>query len=314
MIHPILNQECMNQIKRIFLLSLLFWGTLLSNAQTWAPVGSKWTYTFGFAWQGQVDTLVIRSIGDTLIQGKQCKILHKSMSVCDLRNAKEYMYSDSGKVYFYDNSRSKFQMLFNINAATTSTWVYYMQDLPIQDSMIVKIDSISSISINSIILKEIFVKYSCSQPWVINGSGKIIENMGDTHYMFPWVFGACDVTFGGPLRCYDDNLIGRYETGVVSSCDFRNVGIKEESSPITEYKIYPNPFSNSITIESMYESNFRMASIEIFNLLGKCLFYSNFYNNIYTVDLYNQPDGIYFLKIQTNGKSSYYKITKQNIN
>jgi hypothetical protein len=301
----------MNQVKSIFLLVLVLSGSQFLKAQEWAPVGAKWTYTLSFATSGDIDTLLIRSISDTIIQGKQCKILRKTTGVCDDRGIKEYMYSDSGKVYFFDDSRLRFQMLFNINAVTNDSWIWYPNDLPYQDSIVVKVDSVSTMSINSIILKVVFVKYTFSSSWQPTGNGKIIENLGDTYYMFPWVFGACDMMFGGPLRCYEDSIIGHYETGVVPTCNYKNVGINEETKTNNEFKIYPNPFINSFTLEKLNEGFSNNDYFEIVNLLGERIFYSGFSKMILTTDLYDKPDGIYFMRIHTNGSNSYYKIVKQ---
>ena len=301
----------MNQVKCIFFLIVTLCCTSFSKAQTWAPVGSKWTYTLSSATSGNVDTLLIRSIGDTLIQGKQCKILRKTTEVCDSRGIKEYMYSDSGKVYFFDGSRLKFQMLFNINAVTNDSWVWYPNVLPAKDSIIVHVDSTSTLSINSNILKVVFVKYAFSSSWQPIGSGKIIENIGDTYYMFPWVFGACDMMFGGPLRCYNDSIIGHYETGVVSDCNYTNVGINEKAKANNELKIYPNPFIQSFSLEKLNEGVSNNDFFEIVNLLGERIYYSGFCQRIMTINLGDKPSGIYFLRTSTNGNNSNFKIVKQ---
>ena len=299
----------MKLIKTILLTALIFGCTIISSSQTWAPVGAKWSYTLRFATSGDIDTLVIRSIGDTTIQGKPCRILHKSAVTCDVRLANEYMYSDSGKVFFFDNSRSKFQMLFNINAAISTSWVIYFRDLPNNDSVVVKVDSVFTTTINGIVLKEIHVSYpNCSSPWNIEGSGRIIENIGDTYYMFPWVSGVCDDDFGGPLRCYDDPVIGHYETGMAPSCDFRNVAINEKR--LNEVKIYPNPVTRAVTIETANEPNPGKDYVEIDDLFGREIFVTSLSGTNSFVDLSQQPLGVYLLKIHFKDSVSIKKIIK----
>ncbi len=94
----------------VLILGLVGFG---ANAQTFAPTGATWTYSQWHFMSPLIDTFKIRSVGDTIIQSKQCKILLKNEIGCDLREPKEFMYSDSGKVFFYDTSRHSFQMLYN---------------------------------------------------------------------------------------------------------------------------------------------------------------------------------------------------------
>ncbi|MCX6306606.1 MAG: T9SS type A sorting domain-containing protein [Bacteroidetes bacterium] len=300
----------MNIRKVLFGIGLLISVIGQSQAQTWAPVGAKWTYTLSFAFSPDVDTLVIRSVGDTVIQGKHCRILHKSMAVCDLRGPDEYMYSDSGRVYFYDASRAEFQMLFDINAQIADSWIWHVRDVPFQDSVIVKVDSVSTIIINAIACKEIFVEYlNVTSPWSTTGSGRIIENIGDEYYLFPWVFGACDGAFGGPLRCCDDNLIGHFETGVVSDCNYRSVGMNENSKPEPGISIYPNPASNQVSVEFKEARALLFRKIEIYNLFGTKLFSGSFPSRKYTIDTKKFPAGLYILRINADGMEYNYRLS-----
>ncbi len=283
-----------------------------SHAQAWAPVGAKWTYTLTFAFSPNVDTLVVRSVGDTIIQGRHCRTLHKSMALCDLRGTNEYMYSDSGRVYYYDASRAEFQMLFDINAQIADTWLWHVRDLPFQDSVIVKVVSSSTIIINSIACKELFVTYiNATSPWNTTGSGRIIENIGDDFYLFPWVYGACDGAFGGPLRCYDDATLGHYETGVVSECNYRSVGMNENSTSEPGISIYPNPAKNQVFIELNETKALLSGEIEIFNVFGTKLFSGGFPTRKYTIDIKKFPAGLYILSVNVDGMKSDHKLVIQ---
>jgi len=222
------------------------------------------------------------------------------------------MYADNGKVFFFDKSRSQFQMLFNINAAIADTWIWRISDFPSSDSVVVKVDSISTVTINSIIYKKLFVEYiNVSHPWTIRGNGHIIENIGDDYYLFPWVYGSCDLTFGGPLRCYDDSLMGHFETGVVSDCNFRTLGLDEKSKSDMVISIYPNPTGNTFSIDIAEKETFSSKQVEITNLLGVRIFSGVFSTNKYSIDLTNQPDGVYFISVNLDGKQDCCKIIKQ---
>jgi hypothetical protein len=299
----------MKHMKHFFFFVLLTFISIALNAQNWAPVGAKWTYSLTFAFCGNVDTLVIRSVGDTVIQGKQCRILHKNATICDFRGADEYMYTWEGKTWYYDQSRAAFMMLFDINAEVGSRWAWYPGEYPSQDSINVVVDSVSTITINSTVLKVLYVIYYTEPPWFPVGDGRIIEGLGDSFYLFPWIWGACDGTFGGPFRCYDDAVIGHYEAGVVPTCNYTISGMDEAAGNHNEWKIFPNPVTSTLTVESLQTPDLP-ASAEILDLLGNSVFRSGSFKKALSIDMKELPSDIYILKIKRNGKESVRKIVK----
>jgi hypothetical protein len=148
-------------------------------------------------------------------------------------------------------------------------------------------------------------------PWVTTGHGRIIENIGDDYYLFPWVFGACDGTFGGPLRCYDDNVLGHYETGVVSDCNYRSVGLIENSKPEPGISIYPNPAQSEVSIELTEGRALLSTKIEIFNVFGTNLFSGIYQTQKYSIDTKNFSAGLYVLSININGIENHYRLLIQ---
>ena len=86
---------------------------------------------------------------------------------------------------------------------------------------------------------------------------------------------------------------------------------------ITDFKLYPNPFSDQINIEFyVYSSDY--VKISMFNICGNVIFEKDIHslnnnkNNIVLNDLFNiqnLPKGIYFIQIST----SNYQITKRLI-
>ncbi|MEJ6734993.1 MAG: T9SS type A sorting domain-containing protein [Flavobacteriales bacterium] len=69
----------------------------------------------------------------------------------------------------------------------------------------------------------------------------------------------------------------------------------------SDYKIYPNPTSSSLTLEG--RNNF---DYKLFDLNSKLLGYSNSLSNKYKLDLSSYPQGIYFLQL-SDEKSIYHK-------
>ncbi len=70
-----------------------------------------------------------------------------------------------------------------------------------------------------------------------------------------------------------------------------------------DISIYPNPAQNELHIQS----NSPIDIIQVFNLLGQQVLESN----ATTLDVSNLTEGIYLVKVYSNGKASTYKIVKQ---
>ncbi len=300
----------MKKFYLILTIIILFCNSIYSQ---WAPIGAKWTYTMTFNMSNNIDTFVIRSVGDTSIQGHLCKILQKNAGLCDLRPLREYMYEDNGKVFFYDNSRNIFQMLYDFNGNIGDSTVIYPDDYPSNDYISTIIDSISTININSHILKKLYLHCSPSSiNWIPSNSGVVIENIGDTYYMFPWLFGGCDAQWAGPLRCYEDTVIGTYNFNTAVSCDYVFVEINPTKCFIN-LSTFPNPFTNSTVISIPEYLILNNVTIDIFDLQGREI--KEFHNiNTHQLTLYrtdfNTP-GIYFIRIKSAQFSETIKLIVQ---
>ena len=85
-------------------------------------------------------------------------------------------------------------------------------------------------------------------------------------------------------------------------------GIEENLAQ--ELLVYPNPTSGVFTIECN-NTNLDNCSFRIYDVYGKLLISNNLTKENNTIDLSNQPDGIYFFQLIEDGKSiSFQKIVK----
>ncbi|MBN1182623.1 MAG: T9SS type A sorting domain-containing protein [Bacteroidales bacterium] len=73
--------------------------------------------------------------------------------------------------------------------------------------------------------------------------------------------------------------------------------------------IYPNPNNGSFTISGL--SGNRFARIEITNLVGKLIYSKEFCSEIEIIDISNQPNGIYLVKIVSGNQVDTKQIIKQ---
>ena len=85
-------------------------------------------------------------------------------------------------------------------------------------------------------------------------------------------------------------------------------GIEENLAQ--ELLVYPNPTSGVFTIECK-NTNLDNYGFRIYDIFGKLLISNNLTKENNTIDLSNQPTGIYFFQLIEDGKSvSFQKIVK----
>lgn len=296
---------------------LLAFGTLLLAqlciAQNWAPIGATWYYSEGFfSWnEYDEDYINFESVSDTLIEGKSCrKITKRHKPACNDRPWVEYMYSENGKVYFFDPNFNDFQIIYDFSAEQYDSWTILVNDDAMRsvDTLNIIVDSTEMIDINGFNLKQLYVTYQFIYDYFNEGDidtlsyqSRIIEQIGDINYMFnyapAWSF-ACDGNFYKGIRCYEDTIIGLYETGIADSCDYRHPftdNIEEVENGDVIIKLFPNPTNRYISINS--EKTIDIERIQLFTLSGKEM---KIQINQSKIDLGYIPEGIYILKMYLN--------------
>jgi hypothetical protein len=86
------------------------------------------------------------------------------------------------------------------------------------------------------------------------------------------------------------------------------ISVPEIAPSENTVKIYPNPSSGNFKIEMEVNAFYE---VEVFNFLGKKVFSTAASSSVLNVNLHNQPRGIYFVKVQSSGRSSFYKVQRQ---
>ena len=89
-----------------------------------------------------------------------------------------------------------------------------------------------------------------------------------------------------------------------------NIYTSTETYRMSEYiKIYPNPFSDDITLDTKQY----LSSVSIYSLEGKCYLYkTNLAEGIHTLELNRLPPSIYFIELISTNKKINKKIIKTN--
>lgn len=76
-------------------------------------------------------------------------------------------------------------------------------------------------------------------------------------------------------------------------------------------KIYPNPTKGLIVIDILDSDDNENMNFYLYDTSGMLIFKEKCSDNKFTIDITNNPDGIYILKMDRNGESSTWRIIKK---
>jgi hypothetical protein len=287
---------------------LLFLGLFLASitgfSQSWAPVGAAWYYTENFFMSPNIDYLKIESVKDTTIQGIVCKkLVKRHLLVCTDRPVEEYMYNNGQKVYFYDTIFHTFQQLYDFTPVVGNSWYFRVKNYQTpgdEDTLYVKVDSVTTVSINGSVKNKLYVRYDFHNEMIPGSSynGVLIESVGDLMYMFNYypTFGfVCDGNMSQGLRCYEDPVLGLWQTGIADSCTYVYTGIDNLMQSLVT--IQPNPAHDVVTIN--LPSEIRSTEFTLFSLQGKQVMKGIMTGGKNTINVTGLPAGIYVFQINS---------------
>jgi Secretion system C-terminal sorting domain len=291
---------------KIKLLCYLIWSTIpiLCFGQYWAPKGAIWHYEQIDMFPPEYnDLIVFESIGDTIIHGDTARVLRETFTIINpylgdttIKSNNIYTKFDSNRVFYFHPPANEFRLLYDFNAKEDDTIQVFCR---YADTMItIIVDYVYYKDINGVKLKTQYVSQPDRQD--CNMRGTIIERIGWMGFMFPqysWV----DPPYGGPLRCYEDSIIG-FQPNTTVPCDYITSiqEIKNENQGMT---IHPNPTTGMIFIQS--DEGFQ--EIHLYDLLGKHI---RQYKNELKIDIHDLKNGIYFMVFIKNDQTIIKKFIK----
>ncbi len=191
-----------NPHMRAPLLTLALCATALCSAQTFAPIGAKWTYEQHFAFTGDSALVTIESVADTVLQGKACKVLDVTGSIY-CTQAYRYVYASNDTVYFWDPTWGAFSTLYILDATLWQSWDMHVSASGITQTAGVTCSAVSTTVIDGVPLRTLGLIVDVPGLYYF-GTGNVIERIGDLRYLFPWMSPVCDGDYITALRCYED--------------------------------------------------------------------------------------------------------------
>jgi len=300
-------------MKKLLIFVLLLANCLIGFSQPeFAPIGAEWHYHFQEGmYSHSSGYYLIKSIKDTVIDSKKCKILSQTLvnsKRVSFDRGQSIVYQDTTENKIYRYLYGKFYLLYDFTKAVGDTIVIKEPySASKYDSIVIVVDRVSvetwsgNIKLKSFDVRKIH--------WgTFDFMGNITEKLGNSQFLFPVSQLQCDSGCPEELRCYKDDKI-RY--GALNiPCD--TVYTYTNNLNTSEISVFPNPFTNSFTIKTGNRSE-RQLSIDIFNIYGQLILHDVIPGNEdYQINLNGYPRGFYYLTVKTSDRSITYKLIKNS--
>jgi hypothetical protein len=278
-------------MKKIFLI-FIFLLPIISCAQSYdslVDTNKTWSnlhQTAGGPPPSILSTNIVKFQGDTIIVTKHyLKVFATSDSMQLNYNLIGFIREDiSKKVFFRTLQDTTNYLLYDFNVGIGDT-------INIGFSQALVVDTIDTIYVFDSYKKRFVLSYFgiIGEVW-IEGIGSLCGVLASGSAFI--VGGKYD------LLCYSENDTLKYSNPFYSECYYNNVGVIEIES--NQWKLFPNPFIESTTIE-FENNNSENYTLEIYNNLGqKVRTISNIRSNKIIIERGNFNSGIYFFQLKNN--------------
>ena len=260
----------------LFLMVLI---SITTNAIDFAPIGAIWFYSELNINPSVITYKTIESIADTIIAGKDCKKLKVVTRYWGTpETSYRFMYSKNDSIFEYDGNSFRLLYDFGANQGDTIIIDQYHPEMII--------NSTSTININGRIRK--VQNVTCSDGMMFEFGGTVIEGIGNLNFMFP----TYDMNFDGPLRCYEDSIIGSYINPRWNSIDCEKVITEVDKITFPEIIIYFDQISKCIRISGVQG----VSSYKLVDMQGRKIKSGEVYKSK-VVNVDDIPRGSYFLQL-----------------
>jgi len=266
---------------------------LIVHAQVpvFAPLGARWWYSQDEKWPPYDQSYWRFEVEkDTVIEGYNLRKVNQSHIWEEGGfTGQFYIYNDSGHIYIYNEGTHTLLDYFNLLAEqgdtikTTEGFDGYGYSL---------VDSIGYVDIAGESLKRFYLTAVGDFDYYF-GSSTFTERIGGNGYFFA-TYGAVDPPPGGPLRCYEDSIIGLYGSDLVADCEYIQTGIQELGE--IDFSVYPNPVRDKIYL-TLNEN--QQPLIQLSDISGRKINLDLVMtgDDLYESDISFLPEGIYMVSV-----------------
>ncbi len=314
--------------------------TISIQAQNWCPPGAIWSYTMGPAiTPTQPRSGMINDVykSDTIINGKVCKHIVGVFKGRVNPDSPLLIYNKYRESYTYENNKviyvwlysalsnvNTFDTVVNFNAAIGDKWLKNRWGGTCNSRRPVMVKDTGHVTISGQSLKRVVTSYtSAYTSGIYTYTSQIIDTlfekiMNRSRFMIPQYCELDNVfdfeIFNGNFLCYNDSLFSNYQRPGTTNCGYIINGLQEKGGVLFQGRIYPNPASGQLLIESEILNQNEVYSIVLTDLLGQCAATMELksLNNRLFLDLTAVNQGIYCLQLRDRkGILANQKIIKE---
>lgn len=282
----------------VCLLILLNLGCVI-QAQQWAPVGSKWIYSYYFSTETEpvYDYLLNESVGDTLVAGKDVRKINFYRN--DNFNGNqllrtEYLYMENNRVYFY--KWDQFNLLYDFNLEVNES--YYAQSADEEG-----VSGMFTCTNKFVYNDKTYFELGASDELYFGA--EVMDGVGSMKDFFPTDQAVFPPEYER-LRCFITADTFYYaEEDWFDFCEhFRTLNISEIKSNGLQFS--PNPLSSESHLQIPDEYG-EIHLIEITSLSGQQTGKCSLENRKLTVNKMDFQSGVYFIEVKTEKQRLFGK-------
>ena len=209
-----------------------------------------------------------------------------------------FSHNDYGNLVLYFNNGQKAVKLYNNRSIIYPYSIQPQSEFPIVSDSIVNRDTLVEVIYAEREYINNIPKYTTK---IINETGTIYNTIDSTRYFaINHIEGLSDklITKTGNDKPFDTKVWG-----------FKNTTATKEVSSVWDVQIYPNPFSQSLTIDVKENVAFPL-TLRLTNALGQVIWTAKTHESKIDVALPNMANGVYLLEMNDGNKRTVREVVK----
>jgi Secretion system C-terminal sorting domain len=274
------------------LAALLFCATVFGQA--WVPIGTKWVFEQPILGSGGFLKIKVECIDTLLFHDKMCSKLEYKDTWCSyLPDSVNYLYAENKEIFVWKDT--SFHLLYDFNTPLYSSWQIKMDfggSNYTSNVFVVGVDTLLYAGQK----KRIFL-IQLDNPAFYLGS-YIIEDIGSSTFIYPQL-PTCDPQVTS-LKCFYRPDFGNYGS---TDCIVSTENLFQKKN---DFSINPNPSNGLYLIENQRVTPENR--LEVFDFSGVKIRDFGQIEPTFSLDLTEQPSGIFFVKLTS--RDGYFSVKK----
>ncbi|MES2678366.1 MAG: T9SS type A sorting domain-containing protein [Bacteroidota bacterium] len=308
-------------MKKILLLFLILLSIQRADSQVaFCPSGAEWHYRFN-TFFGEVYNEQIKYVRDSVIGNETVKVLeHFSFFKCQnlAPGQKLTLIKQKGDTVFMSNlsTLNSWQILYNYGAVAGQSWqnnisVFITTPTTLAVTYTITVDSVKINTINSMNLRELYVKYYSQYASPSTGYDQVVitERFGCSQFLFNFynkIFVSDYEIFTGFL-CYQDDTFGlkQFTDKPCNYVDYVGIETNYQNSSV---KTYPNPATEILNISSegqLFNGEILVSFKDLYGREIKAVALNELNSTDHKIEISDIASGLYVLSIKNRGKEIY---------